>query len=119
MSKENVFADPIYFFLKFRSWVFAAQYLAFFRLARQFRRVKSNPDFVLGDGNPIFQKALDALLREDAKNIHQGIYPISVLRPESLKQHIKRFPALAIDSILALRRKNIGKVDEFSSSARE
>lgn len=62
---------------------------------------------------------LHALLRADAENIAAGIYPASVLKPESAFKHLSRIPKLVIDGVKAAQRKSSKQAHHFSADASE
>lgn len=62
---------------------------------------------------------LDDLLRQDSTNIAEGLYPISVLRPESPLKHLARLPRIAWDGLQIRARKKRGRTTEFDETARE
>ncbi len=59
------------------------------------------------------------LLRSDAENIAGGMYPASVLRPESAIKHLTRIPKLFIDGVKAAQRKSSKQAHHFSADANE
>jgi ubiquinone/menaquinone biosynthesis C-methylase UbiE len=59
------------------------------------------------------------LLKTDAQNIANGLYPISVLKPESAFRHLKRIPRLFIDGVRAAHRKSKKEAHHFDQSAAE
>ena len=60
-----------------------------------------------------------SLLRADAENIAAGIYPVSVLKPESAFKHLTRIPKLFIDGVKAAQRKSSKQAHHFSADANE
>lgn len=59
------------------------------------------------------------LLRSDAENIAAGIYPASVLKPESALKHLTRIPKLFIDGVRAAQRKSSKQAHHFSADAND
>jgi ubiquinone/menaquinone biosynthesis C-methylase UbiE len=53
-------------------------------------------------------------MERDLSNIEAGIYPQSVLKPESPIEHWARFPRVLADSIRISRRRAQGRTTEFS-----
>ena len=76
-------------------------------------------------GKPTREEALalrDAaleMLDRDARNIEEGIYPPSVLVPESPLRHWRRFPKVLMDSLKIGRRRDQGRTTEFEPETRE
>lgn len=62
---------------------------------------------------------LQKLLKEDSLRIERGIYPLSVLKPESPLSHFGRYPRLLTDALSIHFRRLRGKTTEFSAEARE
>ena len=54
------------------------------------------------------------LLKQDSANIAQGLYPIEVLKTESLSQHLTRIPQIWLDGLSIARRRREKKHHEFS-----
>ena len=59
------------------------------------------------------RKELDKLLEQDAKNILEGIYPITVLKPEAPIRHIKRLPKMFHEGIAIAKRRRAKNAHEF------
>jgi ubiquinone/menaquinone biosynthesis C-methylase UbiE len=55
------------------------------------------------------------LFRQDSQNIREGVYPPSVLFPESPVKHAARIPRLFADALSINRRRAKGRTNEFSS----
>jgi ubiquinone/menaquinone biosynthesis C-methylase UbiE len=53
------------------------------------------------------------LHKEDAKNISDGIYPLSVIKPKAPKEHIKNLPRLLMDSLKVSRRRKFNIKKDF------
>ncbi|MGZ3771356.1 MAG: methyltransferase domain-containing protein [Bdellovibrio sp.] len=58
------------------------------------------------------------LLKKDADNISNGLYPIEVLKPEKVSEHLLRYPRIIMDGYqIAKRRQNGGKKNfDFAAS---
>jgi len=65
------------------------------------------------------RRSMTELLDQDAINIGQGLYPISVLRPESPAKHFLRFPRLIGDGVRAHYQRALGQTKRFHSKAKE
>lgn len=59
------------------------------------------------------------LLRNDVANIQAGLYPASVLQPESPIDHVLRMPRLVADFVEAYRRRKSNAFQDFDDTARE
>lgn len=59
------------------------------------------------------------LLKKDAENIHQGFYPISVLKPESYFKHLFRFPKIIRDGYKISQRRKEKKAHDFDDVAKK
>lgn len=71
-----------------------------------------------GDPEKIMAEAFK-LLEEDAANITQGIYPVSVLWPESPAKHLLRFPRVLWDGVKLQSRRMRGKTTQFTREAED
>lgn len=67
--------------------------------------------------NQVRQSLFD-LLKEDAQQIEAGVYPLSVLYPESPLSHLKRLPQLFWDGVGAEKRRSAGRTTVFSEQAK-
>jgi SAM-dependent methyltransferase len=65
------------------------------------------------------QRSVDALLRQDAENIRHGLYPITVLAPESPVTHLRRLASIAFDGVQLFNRRRKGRTAVFTPGARE
>ncbi|MDR3605808.1 MAG: class I SAM-dependent methyltransferase [Oligoflexia bacterium] len=59
------------------------------------------------------------LLRNDSKRIEAGVYPLSVLTPESPIEHVARYPKLIKDAFSIYFRRVRGRTTEFDPEAKE
>lgn len=62
---------------------------------------------------------LFALLKKDAKNIEDGLYPLAVLKPEPLTEHLKRFPRILFDGYSIAKRRQNQKAHDFTEKEKE
>jgi ubiquinone/menaquinone biosynthesis C-methylase UbiE len=60
------------------------------------------------------REALNDLLRKDAENILNGIYPITVLKPEPVLEHLKRIPKMFKEGIAIAKRRNEKQAKVFA-----
>lgn len=67
----------------------------------------------------IAQREIDELLRADARNILDGVYPLSVLAPESPVRHAMRLPKILLDGYSIYRRRTKGRTTVFSRRAKQ
>ena len=58
---------------------------------------------------------VENLFAQDAKNIAQGIYPISVLAPENPLKHFTRIPLLMFDAVRANLQKQKKQTKKFAA----
>ena len=65
------------------------------------------------------QQELFGLLSKDCENIQQGVYPLSVLKPESPVAHLMRLPRVLWDGVRIGMRRHRGRTTEFSAAAGE
>jgi ubiquinone/menaquinone biosynthesis C-methylase UbiE len=63
--------------------------------------------------------SMHELLRKDVARIESGVYPASVLWPESPLDHLKRLPWIAFDAISAQLRRKQGRTTVFSKRAKQ
>ncbi|MCM0605924.1 MAG: class I SAM-dependent methyltransferase [Xanthomonadaceae bacterium] len=68
--------------------------------------------------NQVRQSLFD-LLKEDAKKIEDGVFPLSVLYPESPLSHLKRLPKLFWDGLGIEKRRSAGRTTVFSDQAKD
>src|SRR5262245_1200544 len=106
----------LYNYLRLRSLNYALQYGALLNLSRLLPWGKRHADSTLGEGQPYIKDSLLKLLREDADNIERGLYPISVLTPESPLEHARRIPSLLVDAFAMQWKKKRGEVEQFSKT---
>lgn len=66
---------------------------------------------------PVIQKELLECLLRDAQNMRKGVYPISVLMPETPLEHLKRIPKLLWDGVSIYRRRILGQTTQFGKRA--
>jgi len=57
------------------------------------------------------------VLEEDAKNIQEGVYPLSVLEPELPMTHLGRLPKILWDGVQISRRRARGETAKFEAEA--
>ncbi len=59
------------------------------------------------------------LLKKDSENIAQGFYPIEVLKPEKLTQHMLRYPRIIMDGYSISKRRQDKKAHDFQEESEE
>ncbi|MEK6578413.1 MAG: class I SAM-dependent methyltransferase [Bdellovibrionota bacterium] len=108
---------PVYAYSLARHLHFGWQFFAFDSLFRMMPGLKG--PIRVQDPKVIKEthRAFLNLLRQDAKNISEGVYPIQVLKPESPFKHFKRFPLMLLDSFEVYRRRAQGESSQFNSVA--
>ncbi len=115
LLKKNLRQRAIYSFALARSVSFLAQNLLLVLLAEK-SRVR-NPEFAK-NLKSIF-KDISNLLKEDAENIALGIYPVSVLKPESWQKSFTRYPQILLDAFSISRRRLAKKNHDFNQEAEQ
>lgn len=65
------------------------------------------------------RSALEDLLKRDVNNIVDGLYPVEVLRPESLLRHILRLPQMFREGIEISRRRERRDAKDFDDRAED
>ena len=117
MELRSVLALPLRSYLTMRSLGFLAEFQTLSKVVKALpgtsvnmpERDKETLEFLLEDVQKLFQ--------EDAENIVGGIYPIEVLKPESITGHFKRLPKLLVDGVKASRRKKNKKSKSFGKES--
>lgn len=61
----------------------------------------------------LLEEGVIKLHKEDAKNIADGIYPVSVIKPKGAGNHIKNLPYLLWDSLKISRRRKLNIKKDF------
>lgn len=59
------------------------------------------------------------LLKKDSENISKGIYPIEVLKPERVTEHLRRYPRIIMDGFQISKRRQAKNQQDFSEEAQE
>lgn len=67
----------------------------------------------------IVKGGLNQLLKQDARNIADGLYPIAVLKPESPLRHFTRLPRILVDGVRAYTQRARGRTAVFNGTARD
>lgn len=115
ITESAIYEKALYGFSLARSAGFLAQNLVLLLFAEKERAQKpefsKNLKMILND--------ISELLKKDAKNIADGIYPASVLRPESLFKSLKRYPEILIDSFQVKGRRSNKKTKDFNAEAEQ
>lgn len=112
---KNLSGKAIYGFALVRALTFLSQNLLLVLLAEKYR--VRRPEFAK-NLKDIF-KDIAELLKQDAENISQGIYPVSVLKPEPWKNVFKRYPEIILDSMAVRARRKNKKSHEFNQEAEQ
>ena len=60
-----------------------------------------------------------SLIEKDCEHIANGLYPISVLKPENILQHTLRYPRIVKESLAAARRRDENDSKQFDAQAEE
>jgi ubiquinone/menaquinone biosynthesis C-methylase UbiE len=78
------------------------------------------PRFLRTENPELFRAERESILRlltEDVENIRKGIYPLSVLTPESPRRHLLRIPRLFLDGLFSAYRRQKRVSKAFSKEA--
>jgi ubiquinone/menaquinone biosynthesis C-methylase UbiE len=119
---ESLLELPVLFYSTARSAHFSLQFDVLNGLSRHLPGWMGGTTPTQNDSLPPqsqVREDLIALLRQDSRNIAQGLYPVTVLKPESPLEHLMRIPRLMADGISIYSRRKRGRTTEFSSAAKE
>lgn len=59
------------------------------------------------------------LLKKDSENISKGFYPVDVLKPEKVSDHLLRYPRIILDGYQIAKRREKGSQKDFDEAASE
>nr|WP_295905708.1 class I SAM-dependent methyltransferase [uncultured Bdellovibrio sp.] len=59
------------------------------------------------------------LLKKDSENIAKGLYPIEVLKPEKVTEHLRRYPRIIMDGYQISKRREEKNQQDFNGEAQE
>src|SRR5688500_10284306 len=93
---SSILEFPLMLYSTARSAGFTLQYQLLESIGTALPPKRSNPRVKLNE-LLVLRKDLMDLLRRDSQNIVSGVYPVSVLKPESPFEHLLRFPRLLAD----------------------
>lgn len=79
-------------------------------------KTKKAPAESFGHLKAIYQEVMK-LLKADAENIAQGLYPLEVLAPEPVKAFVGRYPKIVLDGVSLVRRRLGKKSQDFNHEA--
>ncbi len=119
MDRSSFLDFPILTFSRARSASFVLQNRFMHWTAMALAGRRANPSEVSAKTLQAIRKEIDELLKRDSANIAKGLYPISVLRPESPIRHWARYPKVLIDAARIGRRRKLGRTTEFSPKSKE
>jgi ubiquinone/menaquinone biosynthesis C-methylase UbiE len=117
MNVKDFFKANIQTYSRLRSLNYFVQYNTLNSLGRlmpfvDVRKTTYSPRML-----KLLVREIDHILHDDATNIANGVYPLTVLRPEPLFKHLKRVPRVFLDGLgIGLRRK-LKKTKSFSAEA--
>ncbi len=119
LNKREVLAKGLYGYEAARSWVFLLQNMSLPLVEfLATRKTKALPANFLQNVRQAHSEMLK-LLEKDAANIAAGIYPASVLKPESPKKFLTRYPKILLDGIQIARRRLSKRQDDLGREANE
>jgi ubiquinone/menaquinone biosynthesis C-methylase UbiE len=123
---QNLLAAPLFLYSATRSTGFTVQYQLLEALNSLFPHAKrptsdEGEEAVAANWETILSARRDLmeLLREDSRNITRGLYPLSVLKPESPVGHMLRLPRILADGLSIYARRKRGRTTEFTRKAEE
>ncbi|MCB0348712.1 MAG: hypothetical protein KDD37_07745 [Bdellovibrionales bacterium] len=103
-------------YLRLRSALYLAESLPVINLQKwmsdSFRSYK-----VSAQELKVLEREIEKLFSEDAKNFSSGVYPLELLKPESVVKHTKRFAGILTDNIFVTLRKRGKQNKKFSKVA--
>lgn len=119
MALDSMFDIPLLTYSAMRSAGFSLEYRVLNTLSRLLPGSRERIPSI----DPALQKAtqreLYQLLRQDAANIREGVYPLQVLKPESPITHLARIPKIMADGLSLSLRRMKGRTTVFDPSARD
>lgn len=115
-APKTMLRSGIFGFEMLRSMTFLSQNLALFALSEK-PRDRDQKDFA--KNLKMLLADLSELLKKDAQNIADGIYPASVLMTESPKTFLKRYPQILWDAFSVSKRRLLKQAHDFSPEAHE
>jgi hypothetical protein len=119
---DDVLESALFGYSRVRSFNFVAQFLFFNALSTMLpgmQGLKENQKKLEPALMKYLQGELAKLLKEDAHQIRKGAFPMKVLMPERLVDHLFRFPKLFLDGVSIYRRRLTGKTTEFHKRQKE
>lgn len=94
----------LHFFLQFHSVNTVSRLLPFIKVIRP----SYSPEML-----KLLAGEIDQLLTTDAENIARGVYPVAVLKPEPITEHLRRMPLLLWDGLRLGLRRRLKKTKDF------
>jgi ubiquinone/menaquinone biosynthesis C-methylase UbiE len=114
----ELLSELLFFYSKTRSVSFGLQYLALNTLSSLIPGLKTPVISLRKDLLNQMNTEVNQLLKNDIRQIRQGVYPNHVLKPESPTGILRNLPRVILDSYSIGRRRTLGKTTEFSSTSR-
>lgn len=116
---ENILELPIYAYSRGRTVFYGLEYAALNLLSAALPGAAKYRSKLDVKTLKLIQSSIDELIKQDARNISAGLYPVSVLVPESPIQHFKRLSLILADGLGLYWRRVNGKTQHFSPRARD
>ena len=110
---------PAYVFSTARSALFSAEYMVLNSLKAFLPGSEKYSEKMDKATAAAARIAVQDLLKRDARNITDGLYPASVLTPESPVSHVRRIPKLMADGFSIYWRRSRGQTTVFDPTARD
>lgn len=117
MNMNDWMKYPLKGYSTLRSLNYFLQFQTLSRATFALPFMKNPPPPIDKEKFDLLKSEIDRLVDQDSQNIIDGVYPATVLRPESVVKHAARLPRLFIDGIrINLRREKKASKD-FSKNA--
>jgi ubiquinone/menaquinone biosynthesis C-methylase UbiE len=119
MNGDSLLTYPIFTYSAARSAFFAAEFQVLNSLQHLLPGARKYLEPIEPETAAAARRETLELFRQDSQNIADGIYPPTVLIPESPVAHALRFPRILLDGLSLYRRRQEGRTTEFDENARE
>lgn len=119
MTMNEWFKYPIKGYSTLRSLHYFLQFQTLTRATYALPFIKGGPPPLEKSQFEGLKKEIEKLVDQDSQNIVDGVYPASVLMPESFVKHAARLPRLFVDGIKINLRRDKKASHDFSKSAED
>src|SRR4051794_18815480 len=117
-GRSDLIRNSLFYYTKAKSMSYALQYWALVQAASILPGQKAT---LLPNDPSLFEylaHELNLFLKQDIQRIEQGHYPLSVLKPSSPLENLKKLPRLLLDIYSVGRRRKKGRTTEFNEEAK-